>query len=56
MINAFIESVSERITRAYLKSLYTDASLNSLFSKISASIISCERPRLGTLLFSGEDL
>lgn len=43
MINALTESVNEKIIRIYLKSLSTDALLDSLLSKINTNIISCER-------------
>jgi hypothetical protein len=55
MINALTESVGEGTTRAYLKSLCTDASLDSLLGKTCASITSCERPRPGTPPSSGEE-
>src|SRR6266498_1930044 len=54
MINALIESVNEEITRAYLKSLYTNTLLDSLLNKTSVSVTSYERPRSNTPPSSNE--
>jgi hypothetical protein len=48
MIRVFYEYVDQKITKAYLKSLYTDTSLDNLLGKTCESKSFLEKQRLGT--------